>query len=181
MRLRPTRVELRGLSPLADTSTIAGTNGRQALETLDVALGSTFVSCISGAKAPGWTQLVEPDLACATALSNAESTSRGSLFALRFRKSGRIGLNWVGSWLLASLRMMMLRDSDPGERAVTVWPALLSSANQARYGSPRCPRRFEQRKHRKGEAEYVSLCTISCAHFPRFIRNQNQAGCDQIV
>jgi hypothetical protein len=76
--------------------------------------------------------------------------------AVRFPKSGRVGLNWVGGSLLASLTMMTLEDLSPGRSVQCPCGQLfVSSAYQARYCSRRCRWRFEQRKHRKHLGEYV--------------------------
>ena len=76
--------------------------------------------------------------------------------AVRFRKGARIGLNWVGGSLLASLTMMMAEDLSIGRSVQCLCGQLfVSSAYQARYCSRRCRWRFEQRKHRKHLGEYV--------------------------
>jgi hypothetical protein len=73
--------------------------------------------------------------------------------AAPLRKSGRVGLNWVGGSLLASLTMMMLEDLSSG-RAVQCpcGQLFVSSAYQARYCSRQCRWRFEQRSFRKQRA-----------------------------
>jgi hypothetical protein len=65
-------------------------------------------------------------------------------------RSGRLGLNWVGGSLLASLTLMLLNDLSVGRALQCPCGQLfVSSAYQARYCSCRCRWRFEQRKHRK--------------------------------
>jgi hypothetical protein len=65
-------------------------------------------------------------------------------------KPGRIGLNWVGNSLLASLTMMLLEDLSGGRALQCQCGQLfVSHAYQARYCSRRCRWRFEQRESRK--------------------------------
>lgn len=63
----------------------------------------------------------------------------------------RLGLNWVGNSLLASLTTMLLEDLSQGRALQCQCGQLfVSSAYQAAYCSRQCRWRFEQRKFRKG-------------------------------
>ena len=63
----------------------------------------------------------------------------------------RLGLNWVGNSLLASLTTMLLEDLSRGRALQCQCGQLfVSSAYQATYCSRQCRWRFEQRKFRKG-------------------------------
>ena len=62
----------------------------------------------------------------------------------------RVGLNWVGNSLLASLSTMLLEDLSQGRALQCQCGQLfVSSAYQATYCSRQCRWRFEQRKFRK--------------------------------
>ncbi len=64
-----------------------------------------------------------------------------------------IGLNWVGSSLLASLTLMLLEDLSQGQALQCPCGQLfVSSAYQAHYCSRRCRWRFEQRRFRRGRS-----------------------------
>jgi len=65
-------------------------------------------------------------------------------------KRRRVGLNWVGNSLLASLSTMLLEDLSQGQALQCPCGQLfVSSAYQATYCSRQCRWRFEQRKFRK--------------------------------
>ena len=70
----------------------------------------------------------------------------------RPRKTERVGLNWVGNSLLASLTMMLLEDLSKGRALQCPCGQLfVSQAYQARYCSRLCRWRFQQRDYRKGK------------------------------
>lgn len=67
-------------------------------------------------------------------------------------RRGRIGLNWVGNSLLASIATMLLEDLSKAQALQCPCGQLfVSNAYQAHYCSPRCRWRFEQRNFRKKE------------------------------
>jgi hypothetical protein len=67
-------------------------------------------------------------------------------------RRGRIGLNWVGNSLLASLATMLLEDLSKAKALQCPCGQLfVSNAYQAHYCSRRCRWRFEQRNFRKNE------------------------------
>ena len=66
-------------------------------------------------------------------------------------KRRRLGLNWVGNSLLASLSTMLLEDLSQGRALQCPCGQLfVSNAYQATYCSRQCRWRFEQRNFRKG-------------------------------